>query len=253
MADETIRAILDLQNQEYLAAANQVVLENRSLATSFDEVAAAARAETLAMENTSSALSAQATHHGDLGRATLSLDELHDPGFYITARRPGVSRALSAIQNNIPQTVMALGMGGGLAGAISVVSVGAGLLVSNWGKLNDWWKGEETEKEAKRMEELAKHTKEARQATEKLLTARSPEEKRPGAAIDKAIAEFGGPAVNREIVPPSVPIRVVSAPIEISRWSPIWSPTSGLAIQRASNCTMRSCDGVVAPAISSPR
>lgn len=57
MADETIRAILDLQNQEYLAAANQVVLENRSLATSFDEVAAAARAETLAMENTSSALS----------------------------------------------------------------------------------------------------------------------------------------------------------------------------------------------------
>ena len=78
------------------------------------------------------------------------------------------------------------------------MSVGAGLLVSNWGKLNDWWKGEETEKETKRMEELAKHTKEARQATEKLLTARSPEEKRPGAAIDKAIAEFGGPAVNRE-------------------------------------------------------
>lgn len=47
----------------------------------------------------------------------------------------GLAGALGAIQNNIPGILAGLGAGAGLAGALSVLSVGAGLLYEHWDKL----------------------------------------------------------------------------------------------------------------------
>ncbi|WP_165063435.1 hypothetical protein [Paludisphaera rhizosphaerae] len=47
----------------------------------------------------------------------------------------GLGRAIGSVQNNIPSLITQLGGAAGLAGAISIVSIGAGLLYDNWDKL----------------------------------------------------------------------------------------------------------------------
>jgi len=111
----------------------------------------------------------------------------------------GLGRALGAIQNNIPTLVSALGVGAGLTGVISVLSVGVGLLVDNWGKLTGHWKTEETEKEAKRMQSLAKATEDAAAAAERYARTHSRPQREEEGALKKAVEEFGGPAVVKEL------------------------------------------------------
>ena len=70
MPDEKIRAELDLQNQQYLAAAQQVVdiAEDAQLATSLEKVAQSAQDEAQAMEMATLAASSLGRGHTDLGR-----------------------------------------------------------------------------------------------------------------------------------------------------------------------------------------
>ena len=70
LPDEKIRAELDLQNQQYLAAAQQVVdiAEDAQLATSLEKVAQSAQDEAQAMEMATLAASSLGRGHADLGR-----------------------------------------------------------------------------------------------------------------------------------------------------------------------------------------
>ncbi len=70
MPDEKIRAELDLQNQQYLAAAQQVIAiaENAQLATSLEKAAQSAQDEAQAMEMATLAASSLGRGHADLGR-----------------------------------------------------------------------------------------------------------------------------------------------------------------------------------------
>ncbi len=70
LPDEKIRAELDLQNQQYLAAAQQVIAiaEDAQLATSLEKVAQSAQDEASAMEIATLAASSLGRGHADLGR-----------------------------------------------------------------------------------------------------------------------------------------------------------------------------------------
>lgn len=70
MPDEKIRAELDLQNQQYLAAAQQVIAiaEDAQLANSLEKVAQSAQDEAQAMEMATLAASSLGRGHADLGR-----------------------------------------------------------------------------------------------------------------------------------------------------------------------------------------
>ena len=70
MPDEKIRAELDLQNQQYFAAAQQVIAiaEDAQLATSLEKVAQSTQDEAQAMEIATRAASLLGRGHADLGR-----------------------------------------------------------------------------------------------------------------------------------------------------------------------------------------
>lgn len=111
----------------------------------------------------------------------------------------GLGRALGAIQNNIPILVASLGAGAGLAGAISIVSIGTGLLIDNWDKLTGKWKDGETEREAGRQKQLAKEMEAAADAAERMAKAHPRVEREEESRLKKAVDEFGGPAVVKEL------------------------------------------------------
>ena len=111
----------------------------------------------------------------------------------------GLAGALAAVQNNIPVILTGLGLGAGLAGIVSVVSVGVGLLVSNWGSIQKLWSGKDTEAEAERMKELAEQTERAVKAAEALVKTHTPEQREGTAAVKRATEAFGGQAVLEEI------------------------------------------------------
>jgi hypothetical protein len=86
-----------------------------------------------------------------------------------------------------------------LAGVISIVSVGIGLLIDNWGSIQKLWKSGETEEETERMKKLAKAIDDAREATEKLLKTPAPWRQAAGKDIQRAVGAFGGEAVTKAI------------------------------------------------------
>lgn len=84
----------------------------------------------------------------------------------------GLARALSAVQNNIPGLLMSLGVSGGLAGVVSLVSVGIGALIpvveQLWTKLGD---KEAAEAAKQRLKELREEIKAAHDEFERLAKA----------------------------------------------------------------------------------
>jgi hypothetical protein len=111
----------------------------------------------------------------------------------------GLAGALGAIQNNIPQLLSSLGAGAGLAGVLSLASLGVGLLYENWDKIATLWGKGQTEEEAKRMKELAKATEDAEKAAEALLKTLPPELRGGPEGMKRAAEAFGGPAVLEEL------------------------------------------------------
>jgi hypothetical protein len=111
----------------------------------------------------------------------------------------GLGRAIGSVQNNIPLLLASLGAGPGLAGILSVVSIGVGMLVDNWGKLTGAWDDEETKKETERQKDLARALEATAQAAEKLAKTLPREEREDQSRFRKAVGEFGGPAVLKEL------------------------------------------------------
>jgi hypothetical protein len=80
----------------------------------------------------------------------------------------GLAGAIGAVQNNIPSVLAGLGVGAGVAGAVSAISVGLGLLLPQMGKLADAFSTGATKTEADRMKELADNTHRTAEETDKL-------------------------------------------------------------------------------------
>jgi hypothetical protein len=111
----------------------------------------------------------------------------------------GLGQALGAVQNNIPILVTSLGAGAGLAGVISIVSIGVGLLIDNWDKLTGAWNKEDTKKEAERMEKLRKEIEATAEAADRLARTRPAQERGEQKSFRTAVDEFGGQAVLDEL------------------------------------------------------
>jgi hypothetical protein len=179
MPDDIFRIVLDTANSE-------PTLERLKIKLVETEVAAANVGKTAGVS-------------GEFGRGIMGASyAIQD--FTSVLGTQGLGRALGAIQNNIPILVTSLGAGAGLAGAISIVSVGVGLLIDNWAKIHDYWTGGETEKEAERMKKLKEAIKEAKEEAEKLVKTLPPEQRQAGKDIKRAVDEFGGPAVKKELI-----------------------------------------------------
>lgn len=186
MADERIRLELDLgqstaATREFGAALQSVqVVADQGVAPALVRVDQSAQRAAMS--------------HADFGRTILQTSyAVQDFTAQLGTR--GLGGALAAIQNNIPLLVMGLGAGAGLTGVISVLSVGVGVLYDNWGKIATLWGQGHTEEEAKRLEKLKDAAEKAREATDKLFKTPAPEQMEMGRRIDKAVSEFGGPAV----------------------------------------------------------
>jgi hypothetical protein len=191
MADERISLQLDLGQSTAAAKDFGQALATVSVVADQNTVPALHRVDTAAKQASSG--------HADFGRSVLQTSFIVQD-FTSVLGTQGLAGALRSIQNNIPILVMAMGMGGGLAGALSIVSVGAGLLFDNWSKLTNLWGQGHTEAETKRIKELEKAAKDAAEATEKLFQRQPPFQQAPGQRFDKATGEFGGAAVLKQLV-----------------------------------------------------
>jgi hypothetical protein len=101
----------------------------------------------------------------------------------------GLGRALSSIQNNIPGLLMSLGMTGGVAGAVSLISVGIGALMP---VLEGLWKSLEsdTPKQAReKFEKLKDEIKRTHEAFLKLTEAATPGEETEASEVTRFLRE----------------------------------------------------------------
>lgn len=178
MADE--RIILQLDTADSAVKARELGLELEHV-----QVAAAGIGHT-------------AGSSGDFGRGMLQASYAVQD-FTSVLGTQGLGRALAAVQNNIPGLLMALGPGAGVAGAVSVITVGAGLLYENWDKIARLWGQGQTEEEAKRMRELAKATEQAVEAGKRLAATLPPEQRQTQGNLKRAVDAFGGEAVLKEL------------------------------------------------------
>jgi hypothetical protein len=131
--------------------------------------------------------------HADFGRGIQSAAYAVQDFTSVLSGGQGLGRALGSIQNNIPQLLTTLGLGAGLAGVVSLVSVGVGLLIDNWDTLKAAFDGSATKEEVKAMEKLAEATKKANEQAVKMA------EGVEGGEVGKrkrdartALADYGG-------------------------------------------------------------
>jgi hypothetical protein len=127
------------------------------------EVAAANAAANAWQVNTSAVNQAgvalgQMGRRGNAGLAVLEFSRLIEDAQY----------GVAGVLNNIPTLTMLMGGPAGLAGAVSLVAVGANLLYKHWGDLSALWGEGHTGTEAERMEELGKKTHRTAQETAEL-------------------------------------------------------------------------------------
>ncbi len=212
MANEKIRTELDLENVGYLEHVQQVKQADNELTQSFQGVEQAA---TLASHSVDTAT----LSHVHFGRGVMQASyAIQD--FTSVLGNQGFIGALNSIQNNIPLILTSLGAGAGLAGIISILSVGIGLLVSNFGKLTEGWKDGQTEAETKRMKDLAEAIDHAREAGKKFLDQQAEEAKTPQKALERAETMFGGEAVRKILESGSLDTTLISMG---------WNPATGAA------------------------
>jgi hypothetical protein len=95
----------------------------------------------------------------------------------------------SAVVNNIPMIVMAMGGTAGLAGAVSVLAVGANIAINHWEELQNALRLPQEREAAEQMAELAKRTEDAAKAFDNLKDARTRSQKQSGEAFTQGMTE----------------------------------------------------------------
>lgn len=103
-----------------------------------------------------------ATAHGNMGRGVLQASYAVQDFTSVLSGGGGFSRALGSVQNNIPVLLSGLGMSAGLAGAISLVSVGFGAAIPLLSSFIDM--------EDKAAEATKKHAEEAQKLKDALTS-----------------------------------------------------------------------------------
>lgn len=103
-------------------AARLAAIEQRNLAAALDE-------DTRAQEALATTTATTATAHGDMGRGILQASYAVQDFTSSLSGGQGLGRAIGSVQNNIPLLLTSLGVGAGLAGTISLVSVGLGAVI----------------------------------------------------------------------------------------------------------------------------
>lgn len=152
MTDEIQKLILDVQGRDKVEALNaELVKEQQALAklsadlrtgatsqATFEAAAQSSAAKIIALNqqlgDTRSKLAA-------MGPAVLTTSYAVQDFTSVLSGGQGLARALGSVQNNIPGLLMNLGVSGGLAGVVSLVSVGIGALIplveQLWGAFDD--------------------------------------------------------------------------------------------------------------------
>lgn len=131
----TRKATLEREEQAASDAAVQQLVERTQAQKFFNEVMETSFTRTIGIKKSSEELGDTFSSDGRFGRGILqSSYAVQDFTSQLGTR--GLAGGLAAVQNNIPGILAGLGAGAGLAGVISVVSVGAGLLYENWGKVS---------------------------------------------------------------------------------------------------------------------
>jgi hypothetical protein len=197
VAASTARRLADAEAAAAAETARMTALF-KPAAVSLDEVAAAANREHAALVATTTQMASAGGGTRNLGQALLTAS-FATQDFTSQLGTRGLGGALGAIQNNIPMLLVGLGVGAGLTGVLSVLSIGAGAVYDNWDKIATLWRDGETLREAERQKELAKSIDSVREATEKQLATPSAEALKPGGDLAKAIKEFGGDQVRKEL------------------------------------------------------
>jgi hypothetical protein len=155
MSDEIIRLILETQgtNTVQEAARAQAALKTAVLdtATTYDVLERQVGEYALVEEQANvrvkaahasvqTAVTTTATANGEMGRTVLQASYAFQDFTSVLTGGGGFARALGSVQNNIPIILAGLGVGSGLAGVISVLSVGIAAAVP---LLFDFAKGED--------------------------------------------------------------------------------------------------------------
>jgi hypothetical protein len=175
MADELQKLILDVQGRDKVAALNEELakeskalqalaadLRNGSISqATFDAAADATGKKVLALEGQIKQLVGQ---RGISGSGILQASWAVQDFTSVLAGGQGLGRAIASVQNNIPGLLMSLGMSGGIAGAVSLVSVGIGALIPLLEKL---WAGFEDKGVLEEAKRKLQEIKAAAEATHK--------------------------------------------------------------------------------------
>jgi hypothetical protein len=113
---------------------------------------------------------------------------------YLSQAIEDAQYGFSAIVNNIPLIVMAMGGGAGLAGTVSILAVGLNIALNHWEDLSNAFRSGSEREAAEQMAELADKTEKAAKAFEHLKEAKTKSEGASGKAFSEGLTEGkGGP------------------------------------------------------------
>lgn len=125
--------------------------------------------------------------NGDLGRGVLQTSYAVQDFTSVLSGGGGFARALGSVQNNIPVLLTGLGLGAGLAGAVSLVSVGFAAAIP----LIQQFAGES--------KEAAEEAKKAADALERFRNLKTAPEEAAAKRVDDVTKKFGGENIVRGI------------------------------------------------------
>ncbi len=180
-----IKFIVDIQNEEKIdqltkdinvqeAAVKRLAAQLRQGAISEQQFITATKPMGEAIANATKELHALQGASALTGRGLMQLGYAVDD----------IQYGFNAIVNNIPQIVMGLGAGAGIAGAVGIAAVAINQLIKHWGELSDIaqsaWSGgsieqlhrirDAAEEAAKAFDKLTKQHTKQEEATEKFTT-----------------------------------------------------------------------------------
>ncbi len=110
-----------------------------------------------------------------------------------------IQYGFSAIVNNIPQIVMGLGGGAGLAGALGIAAVAVNQFIKHWGDLTAALQAAWEGGSAERLKVLAERAEEAAEAFDKLAKAPTEREAKAKDIIEKAIVNEPTEKLRKEL------------------------------------------------------
>lgn len=243
--DEVQKLLLQVEGQHQLEQLNRELSEEEKILRglrqglseggislrSYNQIAQESAAEILRLRGAIKDLAGQG---GMSGGGILQASYAVQDFTAVLSGGQGLDRAIMSVQNNIPGLLMALGMSGGLAGVVSLVSVGIGALVPlierMWGAFDD---KEAAERAKERLKELQAEIKKAHDAFQKLAEAPTDPEKQAA----EGIAMFLKERPNADLAKRAVAAGVTNA----EAWSKL-TPEERKAFTEAENAATTDVD-----------